>query len=86
MHIAGVRMKHLLRALYLDLIGVPQSSIAQSLQNSSRESQYLIQLNNSEYRKMNPESDAGSMMHIGIGQEKTPEDPAYKGSARNEGE
>jgi hypothetical protein len=69
MHRASFRMKHLLRVLYLDLVGIPQSTIAKSLQNSCRESQYLIQLNNQEFRKNHPGSTAGSLMHIGNTQE-----------------
>jgi len=65
MHIAGVRMKHLLRALYLDLVGIPQSAIAKSLRNASNASQYLIQLNNQAHRKNHPDSTAGSLMYIG---------------------
>lgn len=67
MHMAGVRMKHLLRALYLDLVGVPQSAIAKSLSNSNKESQYLIQLNNRDHRIRHPGSTAGSLMHIDVG-------------------
>lgn len=64
MHRAGVRMRHLLRVLYLDLVGVPHAAIAKSLINACDESQYLIQLNSMEYRKKNPESNAGIMMYI----------------------
>lgn len=49
MHRAGVRMKHLLRALYLDLVGIPQNTIIKSLQNTSNDSQYLSQLNNTHH-------------------------------------
>src|ERR1700726_4954452 len=42
---AHLRMRHFLRALYLDLAGVPQSAILEALRNTSIESQYLIQIN-----------------------------------------
>jgi len=46
MHRAGVRMKHLLRALYLDLVGVPQEAILAGLRNHlCDECAYLDQLN-----------------------------------------
>jgi hypothetical protein len=72
MHRAGVRMRHLLRALYLDLVGIPQSAIAKSLQNACKESQYLIQLNNTEHRKNHPEADTTPMMHIGLKDAESP--------------
>lgn len=64
MHRAGVRMKHLLRALYLDLIGISQDAIMKSLRNSCRESQYLGQLNAQEHRNSHPGSTAGLLMHV----------------------
>jgi hypothetical protein len=75
MHRAGVRMKHLLRALYLDLVGIPISSIIKSLGNGCNESQYLIQLNAIEHRKKNPESQAGAIMHISSSNVDKPGDP-----------
>jgi hypothetical protein len=48
MHRAGVRMKHLLRALYLDYVGIPYAAIEAALKNASRGSQYLAQLNGIE--------------------------------------
>ncbi|MHB1144680.1 MAG: ApeA N-terminal domain 1-containing protein [Thiobacillus sp.] len=66
MHRAGVRMKHLLRALYLDLVGIPHSAIIKSLGNACGESQYLIQLNGIAHRKKNPGSQAGAIMHISV--------------------
>lgn len=76
MHRAGVRMKHLLRALYLDLVGIPHSSIIKSLGNACSESQYLIQLNGIEHRKKNPGSQAGAFMHISIGNAGNPDESA----------
>lgn len=72
MHRAGVRMRHLLRVLYLNLAGVPHTAIAESLRNACSESQYLIQLNNMEHRKSNPGTDSGAIMHISV---KDPESP-----------
>jgi hypothetical protein len=71
MHRATVRMKHLLRALYLQLVGVPQSAILQSLTGFSKESQYLIQLNAREHRKKNPGSTAGSFGYISSGSDES---------------
>ena len=50
MHRAIVRMRHLLRALYLDLVSIPQAGIESSGQRREQ-SQYLIQLNNMEHRR-----------------------------------
>ena len=74
MHRAGVRMKHLLRALYLDLVGIPQPTILGALLNQwCKESRYLIQLNNMEHRRQNPGSDAGALMHIDV--QNSPAEP-----------
>lgn len=74
MHRAGVRMKHLLRVLYLDLAGIPNAAIAKSLCNTCGESQYLIQLNNTEYRQRNPGTDAGAIMHINVKDSESPDE------------
>lgn len=74
MHRAGLRMRHLLRALYLDLVGIPQSAIAKSLVNACNESQYLIQLNNMEHRKNHAESTQGTIMHIGTNDTESPDE------------
>jgi hypothetical protein len=66
MHRAGVRMKHFLRALYLDMAGIPHPSIIKSLGNACSESQYLIQLNGIEHRRNNPGSQSGAIMHISV--------------------
>lgn len=72
MHRAHVRMKHLLRALYLDFAGVPHMAIAKSLRNACSESQYLVQLNNTDFRLRNPSTESGAIMHISV---KDPESP-----------
>lgn len=64
MHQAGVRMRILLRALYLDFVGIPQESIALALNNACDESQYLLQLNAKIHRQQNPGSKAGLIMSI----------------------
>ena len=74
MHRAHVRMRHLLRALYLNLIGIPDIAIAMSLQNTCNESQYLLQLNNMEHRRQNPKSDAGAIMHISVNDAASPDE------------
>lgn len=61
---SNLRMKHWLRALYLDLVGVPQAAIAQSLQNTSRDSQFLIQINNAAFRRENPGVATTPLMSI----------------------
>lgn len=76
MHRAGVRMRHLLRALYLDLVGIPHSAIIKSLGNACGESQYLIHLNGSAHRKKNPGSQAGEIMHISAGNAENFDEPA----------
>ena len=73
MHRSHVRMRHLLRALYLNLIGIPASAIATSLRNACNESQYLTQLNNMEHRRVNPESDTGAIMHISVNDSASPD-------------
>lgn len=74
MHRAGVRMRHLLRVLYLDLVGIPYSAIAKSLNNACDNSQYLIQLNNMEYRKSNPGADSGAIMRIDVNGPESPDE------------
>jgi ApeA N-terminal domain 1 len=76
MHRAGVRMRHFLRALYLDFAGVPQEAIARALRNASGECQYLIQLNIAEHRKRNPTSDLGALMRISVKDPQSPDDAA----------
>jgi hypothetical protein len=45
MYCANIRMRHFLRALYLNLMGIPKEAIIESLRNTSDASQHLIQLN-----------------------------------------
>jgi hypothetical protein len=45
MYYATVRLRHFLRALYLDFVGIPQTAIAKALDGANSESQHLIQLN-----------------------------------------
>jgi hypothetical protein len=61
---ANVRLRHLLRALYLDLAGIPQEAIEKALKNASRDSQYLIQINVVEQRRRDPQDNSGVIMTI----------------------
>lgn len=45
MYYANVRLRHFVRALYLDYVGIPQTAIAKALDGTNSESQHLIQLN-----------------------------------------
>ncbi len=72
MHRSHVRMRHLLRALYLNLIGIPDVAIANSLQNTCNESRYLMQLNSMDRRRQNPKSDTGALMHISVNDSASP--------------
>ncbi len=67
LYYAIVRVRHFLRCLYLDYIGVPQAALDKALGNASRESQRLIQINAMEHRAKSPDSEAGAMMRISIG-------------------
>jgi len=42
---ANVRIRHFLRALYLDLAGIPQEAILRALNGHSDGSQHLLQIN-----------------------------------------
>lgn len=48
---ANVRIRHFLRALYLDLAGVPQEAILAALQGTNSDSQHLLQINARDRRK-----------------------------------
>lgn len=61
---ANVRIRHFLRALYLDLAGVPQDTILRALYNYSHESQLLAQINAVERRRVNPADESGMVMTI----------------------
>jgi hypothetical protein len=72
MHRASTRMRTLLRVLYLQLVGVPDSAIIQALRNGCDESQYLTQLNAAEHRSQHPYSEAGALMRIDVGDAQSP--------------
>ena len=81
MYYANVRMRHFLRALYLDLMRIPQEAILASLRNASDSSQHLIQLNAAERRAADPSDMSGAYMRIQeqkreAGSEATPETSA----------
>jgi hypothetical protein len=67
MHYANVRMRHLLRVLYLDFIGVPSDAILRALSNQlCDDCAYLAQLNAALDRRNNPGSSAGLLMSVKV--------------------
>jgi hypothetical protein len=64
MYNTTVRMFHLLRALYLQLMKIPQEAILQSLSNMSKMSQHLAQINVIEHRRTNPRDTSGVIMTV----------------------
>ncbi len=64
MYYANVRMRHFLRALYLNLIGIPQQAILKSLTNASDTSQHLVQLNAIERRHTDPNDTSEVIMSM----------------------
>lgn len=64
MYNANVRMEHLLRALYLLMAGVSQETIFRCLQNTSRTSQQLVQLNIIARKAVDPSAPPGVLMVI----------------------
>ena len=73
---ACVRMKLLLRALYLEASGVPHAAIEKALNGTNRDSRYLIQLNNAEHRRRHPEDLSGALLHIDVKDTASPDDNA----------
>lgn len=71
MYDANVRMRHFVRVLYLELMGIPQEAVLRPLCNSSDSSQLLAQLNAAERRRVDPNDTSGVIMTI---MEKTVED------------
>ncbi len=65
MYNANVRMEHLLRALYLLMAGIPSETLLQCLQNTSRTSQQLVQLNIIARRAADPSAPSGVLMSVG---------------------
>lgn len=74
MHQAGVRLKILLRVLYLDFVGISTDAVMGSLNGLNREVQYLIQLNNSEIRRANPMAKVKPLMSINLKDAAAPDD------------
>lgn len=64
MYYANVRMKLLLRILYLDLMGIPEEAIIRALSNASDISQHVIQLNAADRRQDNSNDQSGIVMTI----------------------
>lgn len=58
-------MRHLLGALYLQLMEIPQKAIFQSLGNMSDISQHLIQLNAIKRRRIDPNDTSGIIVIVG---------------------
>lgn len=67
MYYANVRLQHLLRALYLQHVGIPQFAVLACAQGRSTESQTLIQINNAQHRKNNPGDTSSALMHVTLG-------------------
>ncbi len=74
MYNANVRMRHLLRALYLNLMGMPKKAIFKSLCNASDSSRHLTQLNAIERRRTDPSDTAGVIMTVL--EQKTHDEPS----------
>jgi hypothetical protein len=72
MHRACVRMKLLLRVLYLKLVGISDESILSSLRGTCAESQYLLQLNAADHRERNPGSTEGVIATVQIKDARSP--------------
>ena len=64
MYQANVRMRMLLRILYLLRVGVPASAVMRSLNNCCAESQCVSGIAAAEHRQANPESQAGVLMTV----------------------
>jgi hypothetical protein len=83
MYNANVRMEHLLRVLYLLMAGVSLETIVQCLQNASRTSQQLIQLNIIARKTADPSAPSGVLMTIG-GPSSAPNTPNENPSPQTE--
>jgi hypothetical protein len=55
-HDATVRLRHFLRAVCLQLAGVPQATLLRGLNGTYRESQHLLQLNARDERRRKPQA------------------------------
>lgn len=75
MYNANVRMEHFLRVLYLLMAGVPQETLYKCLQNTSRVSQQILQLNIIARRAKDPSAPSGVLMTIGENQDLDSGDP-----------
>ena len=64
MYFANVRMRHLLRALYINLMEVPPEATTSCLSNTSGPSQQLLQLNLIDHKKLYPSDRAGVVLTI----------------------
>jgi hypothetical protein len=74
MHRAATRMRLWLRCAYLMTMGIPHEAIARALVHTSREAQYLLQLNHLDRSGRDPHYTGGTLMHIGLAD---PADPLH---------
>jgi len=65
MHNANVRMRSLLRVLYLRHVGVPEVALLKALTNTSNVSQQLVHVNAMDARRRNPSAATASLVTIG---------------------
>lgn len=64
MYYANGRMRHFLRILYLQLMGIPEDALAKSITNASEISQHLVQINAVERRRRDPNDKSGVIMVV----------------------
>lgn len=81
MYYANIRMRHFLRVLYLNLIGIPEEALIKSINNSSAISQHLAQINAVERRRNDPNDNSGVLMKIAY--HKASDDPDQGVSSPN---
>jgi hypothetical protein len=64
MYFANVRMRHLLRVLYINLMEIPPEATTSCFSNTSGASQQLLQLNLIDHKKLYPSDSAGVVLTI----------------------
>ena len=65
MYYANVRMRSLLRALYLHHVGVPEAALLKAFTNTSNVSQQLMHVNATDARRRNPSAATAPIVTIG---------------------
>jgi hypothetical protein len=83
MYHANVRMRHFLRVLYLDLMGIPKEALIKTIANPSAISQHLIQVNAIDRRRTDPDDKYGVIMSITEQKATDAENPATGGPPPN---